>query len=101
MSTTVTRQVRLAGVAAGRLIVYASAWRKGTITVYMLDTNGKEGQAFYAELKPSTTGDGKAVKAAVFSPLPPGNYKVIQPGYSSIGRNITVFPGGVAEVDYR
>jgi hypothetical protein len=104
MSRIVSRQVRIAqvaGVAAGGLIVYASAGLKGTITVYRLDEQGKQGQPFYAELKPYTTGEGKAVAAAVFSPLPPANYKVIEPGYSTIGRNVTVFPGEVAEVDYR
>lgn len=104
MSSIVTRQVRIAhiaGVAVGRLIVYASAGRKATITVYMLDEHGKQGQPFYAELKPYTMGDDTTVAAAVFSPLPPANYKVIEPGYSTFGRNVTVFPGEVAEVDYR
>jgi hypothetical protein len=104
MNGIATRQVRtvhVAGVSAGRLVVFAPEWRTGTITIYILDEKGKQGQAYYAELRPYTTNDGKKVKAAVFSPLLPANYKVIEPGYSTTGRNITVFPGEVAEVDFR
>jgi hypothetical protein len=99
----VTRHIQfahIAGIAAGRLIVYAPRWRTGTVTIHLVDEQGKEGRAFYAELK-TFTDNGTDVKAAVFPQLLPANYKVHEPGYTYGGRTVTVFPGEVAEADFR
>jgi hypothetical protein len=90
------------GVPCGALVVKAMSWQKGkTTTVYRLDEHGKPGQAFYAHVSEYADGAGKTVYAAVFPTLMPGNYKVYEPGYTTVGEKIiTVFPGCIAQVTY-
>jgi hypothetical protein len=104
METLIMRRIQVAqvnGVSCGGLVVKGQSWHKGqTTTVYRLDEHGKEGQRFYADVSEYRAGDGKPVYAAVFPTLPPGNYKAIEPGYTSYGKTVTVFPGCLAEVTY-
>jgi hypothetical protein len=103
MTTIASRQMHIAhiaGVPAGGLVVYASQFYSGTVTIRLLDEHGKEGRAFYADLQ-ACTENGEKLKASIFPHLLPANYKVIQPGYTTIGRTLTVFPGEVATVDFR
>jgi hypothetical protein len=104
METIVMRRVRVTQVNGGHcgaLVVKGQSWHKGkTITVYHLEEHDKQGRAFHAPVSAYTDGDGTTVYAAVFPTLPPGNYKAIEPGYTSYGKTVTVFPGCLAEVTY-
>jgi hypothetical protein len=88
-------------VNCGSLVVNVKSWYEGdTITVYRLNEQGQQGEAFYASVSEHVNGAGKAAYAAFFPTLLPGNYKVIEPGYTAIGKSVTVFPGNVAQVNY-
>lgn len=88
--------------ASGALVVVKRFGSPGeTTTIYSLTQNDQRGQPYYASLKEYTAQNGERVKAAVFPRLPPGNYLVFEPGFTTYGqRRITIFPGHVAEATY-
>ena len=88
---------------SGGLVVYTKNKYRvdDTTTIYRLDENGNKGQAFYAPVTEFQNEDGKSVYAAVFPTLLAGSYKVYRPSTTTSGaKNITVFPGNLAEVSY-
>jgi hypothetical protein len=97
MSTIVWSRVIQVTPFCGALVVYGSCYPvKHQITVRAMNAKEELGETYYENLKDYKTDDGKIVRAAIFSALPPGNY-MTQPGYGS--KKVTVFPGMIAEVE--
>lgn len=99
--TSVVRRTRITAAASGSLMVYAPAWKSGTVVAYALNDDDAKGRAYYAQLQACQDTAGTQVKAALFPVLPPGNYGVSEPGYTYVARKTTIFPGLESEVDLR
>lgn len=92
-------QIAGSGGSGGLIVRTRSAFNGSTITLYRLDENGNNGQALYASIL-EYKGENNSEYAAVFPTLLSGNYKAIEPGYTTVGKNVTVFPGNTAQVDF-
>jgi hypothetical protein len=99
VGTTYREQIVVGQVAVhrhGALVVGTEAWRKGSqVEAYPEDHYD---QKVYAPITERVAG-GERIGVAVFPSLPAGNYKVSIP-YAHYA-TVTVFPGAVAEVDWR
>ena len=84
--------------STGRLVVKGESWSFGTVTANRLNNEGDVVCSFYADYEDYEDGKKAAIRAAVFPSLPVGNYKVCKPGFTRIGRKVTVYPGHEREL---
>jgi hypothetical protein len=83
----------------GALVVYQPPSQRGrTVDANLKNERGGTAQKFHANTVERTI-DDKEVFAAIFPRLPTGTYDVV--GYGDIVRGLTIFPGEVAEIDWR